>query len=305
MHVKMGSGRRSEQGATGFKGTNSGGSRFAPCPVCGRNVAIALVHEHLNRCLTPSEMEATTAAGSLPENLGAESSQGTFEEGDVRKRERTKVDSRHNSASQSNVEPSSKKQKVVLSPLEGGQLHSPDREMGEASRGSGGGAFVSHRQRTEDGAIVSIGEQLGVTEGILLEAPAETGEGSHSLAKEGTKLLNPDFKGNVDSSSDTRSKHQNNDLEADLRQPEAPDSAESTDAAGHSQESSLLKVSQRLPVESGRGSIFEHRDMLISIESTRIPEDNERRVDKGTPKSIAPIFKKPNKVRASHQFVIT
>jgi hypothetical protein len=53
---------------------SSSGSRFTPCPVCGKNVAIALVHEHLNICLEGSvEVKSVAAPLTRTSQLGVES----------------------------------------------------------------------------------------------------------------------------------------------------------------------------------------------------------------------------------------
>ncbi|GAQ80206.1 hypothetical protein KFL_000480470 [Klebsormidium nitens] len=286
----MGSSKKSKQAANGGKVANSGGSRFAPCPVCGRNVAVALVHEHLNTCLTTPEKDATVVATAR-----GESNQGTCGEDRIKKRGATEVNTKHNAADLLNGKPSSKKQKVVISLLKGGQVQSPDGELGEAS--GGGVVECSHLQRIENGAASSTGEEPGMGAKTTLESRSgNTGEGQSGLIVERKEASDCNLYDSAIFSSKAGPQHQNGVSESNLQRPETTGLAEAREGTGHLQQSPSSMVSLNLPTESGLGSVSENQDILVGVDSTEMLEENPKAVEKGTTKVIAPIFKKPNKV---------
>jgi hypothetical protein len=301
---------------------SSSGSRFTPCPVCGKNVAIALVHEHLNMCLEGSIQVVSVAAPlAQTSQLGLESPeaasgqmahQAMASATVVEKASRLKRRRIATADDGSTVE-SAQILTLQGAPLE--EIKGPTSNAGSGLEGDSLAVTAGPPALREPGESPDASNKEPLSGHFSSRSSPEIPiEGQHCrfLGREPEKHFEVDILEQVA----TVKRRQPWSQEAQARELQAPNSKEgesSSSLQGHNSElarsSDQIKASKVESVQARPTSYASAEDKnRFSAQTSSssgpngcgnsLASKDEQRTGKEVLNSIAPIFKKPNKVRA-------
>lgn len=301
---------------------SSSGSRFTPCPVCGKNVAIALVHEHLNMCLEGSIQVVSVAAPlAQTSQLGVESPEAAsgqmahqamasatvVEKASRLKRRRVATADDELTAESSQV--------LALqgAPLE--EIKAHNSNAGSALEGDSLAVMAGPPALRKSGESPDASKKESLSgHSSPRSFPEIPIEGQHCdfSGRESEKHFEVD---NLEQVANVE-RRQPWSQEAQARECQAPDSKEgesNSSLQGHHRElarsSDHIKASEIESVQAESTSYASAQDKnRISAQTSSssgpngrensLASKDERQISKEVLNGVAPIFKKPNKVRA-------